>query len=53
MHEPHESHDGDPDADAEPPASAWARVGWFCALYGAGIAVVGAVAWALRAAIVP
>lgn len=49
----HVPHDGDPETDGEPPASAWARLGWFALLYGAGIVVVGAVAWVLRLMISP
>ena len=49
----HVDHDGDPDAEAEPPASALARLGWFVALWAGGVATVTAVGLAIRAAIMP
>ena len=49
----HVEHDGDPDSDVEPPASALARLGWFALLWLGGVGTVTAVGLAIRAAIMP
>ena len=49
----HVEHDGDPDAEAEPPHSTLARLAWFVALWAGGVAAVTVVGLAIRTAIVP